>query len=160
MRNVWLGGCLALLAASAGMALSACSDAAAPSALGVWEFNASYGGNGYSCTITGATLRLEREPAQWTGSLSGGESYCVAPPGESAVPPVTINVALDSIRVGDASVSFKLLGEPFRVTGEVAEDQMSGTVEAATPFCQCTEPFLTGTWTAHRVDATTAAARQ
>lgn len=142
------------------LGLPGCGDAAGPSPVqGVWEFDAAYGGNGYSCTIAGATLTLQREPAQWTGNLTGGESYCVSPPGESNVPPAPINVALDSIRVNGSTVSFRLLGEPFAVTGEVTDGQMSGTLEAATPFCQCSEPFLTGTWTATRVAVATAAGR-
>jgi hypothetical protein len=151
---------LAALIAIPALAMSGCGEPAGPSPVqGVWEFDASYGGNGYSCTIAGTTLTLQREAAQWTGNLTGGESFCVSPPGESNVPPGPINAALDSIRVNGSAVSFRLLGEPFLVTGEVTDGQMSGTVQAATPFCQCTEPFLTGTWTATRVDVAAATGR-
>lgn len=139
----------AAAAAIAALAILGCGDPSGPSpAQGVWEFDATYGGNGYSCTITGATLTLQREPARWTGSMTGGESHCVPPPGESDVPPGPINVALDPVIVQGDSVTFSLAGESFTATGQVSDGQMSGTVEAATPFCQCTEPFLSGTWTA------------
>jgi hypothetical protein len=68
-------------------------------------------------------------------------------------------VPLDSIRVQGSAVSFRLFGDPFIVTGQVTDGEMSGTVEAATPFCQCTEPFMTGTWTATRVEIASAAGR-
>ena len=68
-------------------------------------------------------------------------------------------VALDSITVEGTAVSFRLLDEPFIATGQVTVGEMSGTVQAATPFCQCTEPFMSETWTARRVDATSAGGR-
>ena len=135
-----------------------CGDSTGPSpAQGEWEFDATYSGNGYSCSITGALLSLQREAVRWTGSLSGGSALCVAPPGNPPpVPQPVGTVPLDSIRVQGTAVSFKLLGEPFRVTGQVTDEEMSGTVEAATPFCQCTEPFMSGTWTATRLEVASA----
>jgi hypothetical protein len=47
------------------------SETTGPSSVeGVGEFNGSNGGNDYSCTITEATLTLQREPAQRTDNLT------------------------------------------------------------------------------------------
>lgn len=150
-----------ILLGLATFAVGGCGDETGPSpAQGVWEFDASYGGNGYDCSITGATLTLQREAGQWTGSLSSGSYLCVPPPGNPPpVPQPGATLALDSITVEGTTVSFRLRDEPFMATGQVTDGEMSGTVQAATPFCQCTEPFMSGTWTARRVDATSASGR-
>ena len=143
------------------LAVAGCGDGTGPSpAQGEWQFDASYGGNGYSCSITGATLTLQREAVRWTGSLSGGAYLCVPPPGNPPpVPQPGGTLALDSITVQGSAVSFRLLDEPFIATGQITDGEMSGTVQAATPFCQCTEPFMSGTWTASRIDVASAAGR-
>lgn len=149
-----------LAVALASLATVACGDPTGSSAVeGLWDFDATYGGNGFSCSISGATLSLQRQGAQWTGSLAGGESQCVAPPGDPPLPPRPLAAALDTITVKRDSVTFSLAGEPFTAKGVITDDQMTGTVQAATPFCQCTDPFLSGTWTATRAGVSTTSQR-
>jgi hypothetical protein len=138
-----------------------CGDGTGPSsAQGVWQFLATYGGNGCSCSIGEATLTFQREAVRWTGSLTGGAFLCVPPPGNPPpVPQPGGTVALDSISVQGSAVSFRLSDEPFIATGQVTDGEMSGTVQAPKPFCQCTEPYMSGTWTAIRMDVASAAGR-
>jgi hypothetical protein len=137
----------------AAFAVMSCgSETTGPSPVaGTWQFDASYSGNGYSCTIVAATLTLGRIGPTWIGTLAGGEARCLPPPGsEPPLPPAPLAATLGSITVRGDSVAFVLAGQAFAARGLVTSDEMAGTVQVATPFCQCSEQFLRGTWTAIR----------
>jgi hypothetical protein len=142
----------ALLLSTAILAALGCGgEPTEPSpAEGTWQFDASYSGNGYSCSIVAAILTLQQKTGGWTGTLTGGQAQCLPPPGNPTTPPAALNEALDQITVHGDSVAFALADEPFAARGTVTTGQMGGTVEAATPFCQCTDPSLHGTWTGIR----------
>jgi hypothetical protein len=141
------------------LAVAACGEPAGPApAEGEYSFAASYGASGYTCTLTGAILSLELDIRGWTGWLSGGEIGCTGGiPGETVVP-APPDGALDSIVVRGDSVSFRLEGAEFVAQGTLSGGNLAGTLEVARPFCQCTDPVLTGTWTASRVQPSSAKA--
>jgi hypothetical protein len=117
-------------------------------AQGFWRFDASYG----ACTITAAGLSLQHLGVVWVGRLSGGQVDCNGIPGESSVPVSSMNTGLDDIRVKDDSIAFVLADEPFSARGRIASDSMGGQLEVTTPFCQCTDQYISGTWTVIRLD--------
>jgi len=132
----------------AGLFLISCGgELTGPSAAqGLWRFDASYG----ACTITGASLSLLHVTGVWVGSLTGGQVDCNGIPGEVSVPVSSLSSGLNDVRVKDDSIAFGLADEPFSAQGRVAGDSMGGQVQVITPFCQCTDQYITGTWTAIR----------
>jgi hypothetical protein len=135
---------------SAGLLLISCGgELTGPSAVqGFWRFDASYGG----CTITGAGLSLLHLGSVWVGSMKGGQVDCNGIPGEPSLPVSSMDTRLDDIRVRDDSVAFVLANQPFSARGRIAGDSMGGQVQVPTPFCQCNSQYITGTWTATRLD--------
>jgi hypothetical protein len=135
---------------AAGLALVSCGgDPTGPSAVqGFWRFDASYG----ACTIVGARLSLLLVNRVWGGTLTGGQADCNGVPGEVDVPVSSMHNGLDGIRVKEDSIAFTLADEPFSAWGRISGDSMGGQVQIPTPFCQCTDPYISGTWTAIRQD--------
>ncbi len=121
------------------------SDHAPPS--GVWLFEASWGG----CTISAATLTLQRTAMKWTGALTGGEAYCAEEiPGEGPTTYGPVDVTLDSIRVTGDSISFEFEGGNAILRGRLSAQGMNGTMDVVSPFCQCNVPTIHGDWSATR----------
>jgi hypothetical protein len=117
-------------------------------AQGSWRFDASYG----ACTIAGARLYLLHSSNRWIAVLTGGQVDCNGIPGEPPVPVSSMNDRLTDLRVNDDSIAFALADQPLSAWGRISGDSMGGQVRTPTPFCQCTDPYITGTWTAIRQD--------
>jgi hypothetical protein len=133
------------------LVVSCAGEATGPSSAGGrWRFDASYAGNGYSCTIAAASLYLQPGNLGWLGTITGGQWQCTAPPGEVPVPATSVAQALEDITVEGDSIAFALADATFLVRGTFTASGMAGTVQVATPFCQCTQQYQTGTWTATR----------
>lgn len=124
-----------------------CATEPGGSISGAWQFNASWGAG---CSMSEVTLTLLPTSAGWMGTLKGGLAGCDGPPGESSVPELPLHAVLDNIRVSGDSISFVLVGDQMALRGTITSDRMEGVMAVVGPFCQCTDPTQTGTWSATR----------
>src|SRR5690348_16566370 len=127
------------------LALVSCGgEPTGPSAAqGMWRFDASYG----DCTIVGARLYLVLATPVPVGTLSGGQVHCNGIPGEFDVPPPSLSDGVNHVVVDGDSIAFALTSGSFTASGRISGETMSGQIQIPTPSCQCSDPYIRGTWT-------------
>jgi hypothetical protein len=136
-----------------GALLASCGTEPNTDVAGAWSVTANYAGGAFACLVA-ATLTLNGTGSSVSWDFAQTQVNCT----DNGIP---VTIARDTTQVIGTVDGRKLSFTPqppegespcalLNFEGQVAEDQVSGTVRTTPVFCQGTYVQMSGTWQAQR----------